>query len=671
MITTSRRFLRTLGSALAGTRLPRAVSAAITGRPRVHQFASALDELDIALVAVDSADHWAVVNRAAASMLDLPVGHMEAREFAAVLKGLATRALNQSEVHPLMESVHNDRMAAFSSTWVFADTPTYLGVASKPAKYPGFDGRIWAFYDNSHVARAVDGDRQADALIRASSDSMIDPQVILEGVWQDGRVVDLIHRDINQAGCDYFAMTREQFIGKSLIDKGLMDVYARCAETGEPVILDASPYQSEFLGEMRYYDVRGTRVRPGMIVVTWRDVTDRIDSARLVAASEEQFRLLAENVGDVVVRLTDEGVITWVSNSVEQVLGAPAETWIGGSIIDYALPADREATRRRWAEIADGKPYIGRRRLRDVSGSMHWVHLHSKPFFDAGGERDGLVASFRVIDDEVAAETAARDAIARRDERNRRLAGYLKAQTTRLMYELNSAATYVASILPDDLDGRVAVMSRYLPSEELGGDTYDFRWIDEDHLAVYLVDVSGHGVGPALLSVSVHNLLRSGSVKNKTLLRPDATLTALNRLFPMERQGGRYFTIWYGVYQASTRTLRFASAGHPPALVAAGGAVPEQLNTESMPVGILEDSVFEARTYVVPPAAEILLYSDGALELGMPEGRQRSLADFSAAYAQSSGKPEWTLNTLIVTLQENSAPAKVTDDSTFVLLSIP
>lgn len=239
------------------------------------------------------------------------------------------------------------------------------------------------------------------------------------------------------------------------------------------------------------------------------------------------------------------------------------------------------------------------------------------------------------------------------------------------MTELNSAASYVASILPDDLEGSVTVRARYLPSEELGGDTYDFRWLDDDHLMVYLVDVSGHGVGPALLSVSVHNLLRSGSLDQETQLQPERVLTELNRLFQMDRHGGNYFTIWYGVFEASSRTLRYACAGHPPALVLAGESAPEQLSTDSMPVGMLEDAAFAERSYTVPPGAEILIYSDGALELGLPEGEQRPLEEFGGLYARSVGTLDSTLNTLIVKLQEHSAPATVTDDSTFVLLSIP
>ena len=88
----------------------------------------------------------------------------------------------------------------------------------------------------------------------------------------------------------------------------------------------------------------------------------------------------------------------------------------------------------------------------------------------------------------------------------------IRQSTGLLTAGLDSASNYVSSILPGELEGPVRVSSRYLPSQQLGGDSFDYRWIDDDHLIAYLIDVSGHGIGPALLSVSVHNLLRSGSL---------------------------------------------------------------------------------------------------------------------------------------------------------------
>ncbi len=173
--------------------------------------------------------------------------------------------------------------------------------------------------------------------------------------------------------------------------------------------------------------------------------------------------------------------------------------------------------------------------------------------------------------------------------------------------ELDSAASYMASIMPRGLAGKVDVSSRYLPSRELGGDSFDYTWIDEEHLLVCLIDVSGHGIEPALLSVSVHNMLRSGSLSKETRLVPEAVLAELNRRFQMDQQSDHYFTLWYGVYKASTRTLRYVSAGAPPALAftsATGSAVAVTgLSTTSVPVGIFVDTVFTSSIYEVRRAA--------------------------------------------------------------------
>ena len=152
------------------------------------------------------------------------------------------------------------------------------------------------------------------------------------------------------------------------------------------------------------------------------------------------------------------------------------------------------------------------------------------------------------------------------NERNSVLAQSLQRQTDLLTAELDSAAAYMSSILPRGLTGKVSVSSRYLPSQELGGDCFDYTWIDDDHLFVYLIDVSGHGVEPALLAVSLHNMLRSGSLEPDTMRAPHAVLVELNRLFQMEQHNHHYFTCWCGVYEASTRTLRLCQRRRPACL---------------------------------------------------------------------------------------------------------
>ncbi|OJV15265.1 MAG: serine/threonine protein phosphatase, partial [Verrucomicrobia bacterium 61-8] len=126
----------------------------------------------------------------------------------------------------------------------------------------------------------------------------------------------------------------------------------------------------------------------------------------------------------------------------------------------------------------------------------------------------------------------------------------------RLQSELQEAARYVSSILPEPTDTPFRIRWSYNPSMELGGDSFGYHWIDDDHFAIYLLDVCGHGVGAALLSVAAINVMRTMSLQNVDFREPAEVLRGLNDTFPMEKHNNMYFTIWYGVYQRSSSRLR-------------------------------------------------------------------------------------------------------------------
>lgn len=247
----------------------------------------------------------------------------------------------------------------------------------------------------------------------------------------------------------------------------------------------------------------------------------------------------------------------------------------------------------------------------------------------------------------------------------------MESLARRLMSELSSAARYVTSILPLDLDGQVPVTSWFIPSEELGGDSYDHRWIDDDHLVVHVIDVCGHGIAPAMFSISVHNLLRSGTLDHDTLRDPGRVLAELNRLFQMDQQAGNYFTIWYGVYQPSTRTLRYSGAGHPPAIVlTADGADPIRLPSEAVPIGVMANTVFETKSYLMPPDSALLIYSDGAYELKLPGGQRWTIEEFIDLCAGIARTGDWTVEDVVDQLQNRSESGQFDDDCTLVRVTM-
>ena len=173
----------------------------------------------------------------------------------------------------------------------------------------------------------------------------------------------------------------------------------------------------------------------------------------------------------------------------------------------------------------------------------------------------------------------------------------------------------------------------------------------------------------ALLSISVHNMLRSASLPQEIMLAPELLLAELNQHFQMDRHGGNYFTMWYGVYQVSTRTLRYASAGHPPALMFGVGSDPLELNTEGLPIGMFDGNVFPASSLSVPAGSRMLLYSDGAYEWTLPDGRVWAVDEFidlCSTHAESAD--DWSLDSLLIELREHTPATGFEDDCSTVLL---
>ena len=204
--------------------------------------------------------------------------------------------------------------------------------------------------------------------------------------------------------------------------------------------------------------------------------------------------------------------------------------------------------------------------------------------------------------------------------------------------ELDRAVSYVESILPAPLDSsHIDIHYRYRPSSRLGGDTFSYEWIDDDHLAIYLIDVCGHGLHSALHSVSVVQVLRTASLPDVDLRRPDQVLRGLNEAFKMSRHGGMYFTIWYGVYQPKTRRLRFASGGHPPALLVTDESA-QKLWTHQPPIGML-DETFVDDDVEITQNSRLFVFSDGAFELVKPDDQAWTLDELLDLLGQSHQHP--------------------------------
>lgn len=207
----------------------------------------------------------------------------------------------------------------------------------------------------------------------------------------------------------------------------------------------------------------------------------------------------------------------------------------------------------------------------------------------------------------------------------------LQIQKQLLETELAEAVDYVQSLLPSPMYHPLTINSRFIPCKKLGGDCFDYYWLDSDYLAIYLLDTAGHGLGATLPSISVLNILRSRAIAHLNYYQPNQVLSALNDTFQMNYHNNKYFTIWYGVYNRVNRQLIYASAGHPPAVLLSKNATNNQiklLETTGVPVGMFPDSKYTNGFCQIEEFSSLYIFSDGAYEINSANGRNWDFNSF-------------------------------------------
>lgn len=255
-------------------------------------------------------------------------------------------------------------------------------------------------------------------------------------------------------------------------------------------------------------------------------------------------------------------------------------------------------------------------------------------------------------------------------QRNEAYQALLASQKV-LANDLAQAARYVQSLLPERLTkGPIRTDWRFVPSASLGGDSFGYHWLDDDNFALYLLDVSGHGVGPALLSVSALNALRSQALPQTNFLEPGEVIAALNRAFQMEQQGNLYFTIWYGIFNKARRTIHYGGGGHPPALLLTGPdeaqATLHQLEANGPMVGAFPDLEYPSDSISLDAFAKLYLFSDGAFEIEKQDGKMWPWNEFVEFMNRPAPADGSGMDALIAHVRQISGRDDFADDFSMV-----
>lgn len=201
----------------------------------------------------------------------------------------------------------------------------------------------------------------------------------------------------------------------------------------------------------------------------------------------------------------------------------------------------------------------------------------------------------------------------------------LSERQQRLDEDLRAAAGIQRSLLPQSLPAIAGLDMawRFIPSEAIGGDVFNVFFLDAHHLGIYVLDVSGHGVPAALVTVSVSQTLlpHTGLVKGINpevgggceITRPRDVMALLDREYPLERFDA-FFSMIYIVLDVRDGSFAICNAGHMPALVFRRDGGIEKLKKGGTVIGLGSMVPFDQQEEKLYKGDRLLLYTDGVTD---------------------------------------------------------
>jgi len=204
----------------------------------------------------------------------------------------------------------------------------------------------------------------------------------------------------------------------------------------------------------------------------------------------------------------------------------------------------------------------------------------------------------------------------------------------RLEQELSIARTIQQALVPHGLHDfpHLAVSGVHQPCTEVGGDYFDVVPVDEDRTAVLIADISGKGLGAALLTTMLQGALSGLSMGAD----PVTVFNHVNKFLCHHAEVGRYATMFIGII-GRDGMLEYIKAGHPSPLLLRKGQVTELYNEGSFPVGLIPEAFYESARLQLEPEDTLVMFSDGVTEA---ENVNHDLFDVSGLRQALAGKQD-------------------------------
>jgi PAS domain S-box-containing protein len=443
------------------------------------------------------------------------------------------------------------------------------------------------------------------------------------------------------------------------------------------------PYRAEFRilrpdNQERYLLAQGEVYRGAdgqaqRMVGTVLDITERRVAEQALRDNEEKFRAMSEAACDALIVIDSRDRIQYWNRAAEEVFGYTQSEVMGEALHQLIVPEQyREDARRGLEKFAA----TGKGKLLNLLTEFTALRRDGSEFpversvagFSMGGEWYA-VGSLRDI---TLRKVTEYELVNSNNE--------LRMKQAALDADLQAAAEIQKSLLPQASPATktLEIAWRFAPSETIGGDIFNIAILDQEHLGIYMLDVSGHGVPAALVTVSVSQVLqpfpglltRSPLVQNgeADITPPDEVLSRLDAEFPLERFD-KFCTVFYLVINHRSGEITYCNAGHPPPILVRASGDVEDLEVTGTIVGLGGIMPFTREETSLQPGDTLVLYTDGCIEHMNREEEEYGQDRLRLALARYKDlPPEEMLRTVEADIAEFGGDAEPEDDISFICI---